>query len=319
MSTKVHFIDVGAGNMILIQTDNKKNILFDCNVTEENEEYVLDYLQSAVGSEGRIDLFICSHRDADHIRGIGKIYKQFRIHKVCDSGRATKNTTSKEYRTYMKVRKKAQSHVLTARQTFSFGSTELTVIFAGDGTLPNDPNTQSIVLKVTHNDSASGIYGSILLTGDSDITSWRDNIMENYKPSCLSSDILLASHHGSYSFFGDSDDEKFPYLAHIDAISPCLTVISTDGETHNHPNQRAESLYKENSIGARNGERVVRTDIDGTMKLVIGYSDAPIDTGLEQNEEEGFEGETLLPKSIEQSNILTYSTDWRLFREKEGE
>ena len=41
MSTFVHFVDVGQGNMVLIQASSGENFLFDCNVTLENETRVL--------------------------------------------------------------------------------------------------------------------------------------------------------------------------------------------------------------------------------------------------------------------------------------
>ena len=44
MSTKVHFVDVGQGNMTLIQLDDGKIFLYDCNVTEENKDAVLGYV-----------------------------------------------------------------------------------------------------------------------------------------------------------------------------------------------------------------------------------------------------------------------------------
>ena len=39
-----------------------------------------------------------------------------------------------------------------------------------------------------------------MLTGDSDWKSWKDKIIPNYK-DYVKSEILIASHHGSRSFF----------------------------------------------------------------------------------------------------------------------
>lgn len=36
----IHFLDVGCGNMVLIRTSTK-NIMYDCNITADNEEQVL--------------------------------------------------------------------------------------------------------------------------------------------------------------------------------------------------------------------------------------------------------------------------------------
>lgn len=315
MSTTVHFFDVGAGNMVLIQTDNGKNILYDCNVTEEDAFRILSYLCNAVGYECEIDVFICSHRDADHIRGIGLIDNNFIIREVWDNGHSTLNTDSDENKIYMRVREEVGHKELKAGDCFNFGNTKLEVLFAGDKTLPNDPNTQSTVLRVRHTDSDFGINRSVLLTGDSDITSWRESIMLRYRSKILQSDFLLASHHGSYSFFGSTDDKTKPYTSHIEAISPILTVISADGRTHNHPDSIAESLYTNFSTGSLKGEKVVRTDIDGTMKLDIGYFIDENDPSYD-SQEDGFEGETLHPKPSNLSNTELDFTDWKLLRSK---
>ena len=60
-----HFLDVGCGNMTLLLFPNGITYLYDCNVTDGNEEDVLSYLATAMGSRTSLDVFICSHRDAD--------------------------------------------------------------------------------------------------------------------------------------------------------------------------------------------------------------------------------------------------------------
>jgi hypothetical protein len=44
MPTTIHFINVGQGNMVLIQAADGKTFMFDCNVTDQNESRVLDYV-----------------------------------------------------------------------------------------------------------------------------------------------------------------------------------------------------------------------------------------------------------------------------------
>ena len=48
---EIHFIDVGQGNMILVKIPNSKIILVDCNITLENEESVLEYVEEQIGIE----------------------------------------------------------------------------------------------------------------------------------------------------------------------------------------------------------------------------------------------------------------------------
>ena len=100
-------------------------------------------------------------------------------------------------------------------------------------------------------------YGGrdILLTGDSDWKSWKEKIVPNFKKT-VKSDILVASHHGSRSFFTDEandtiDIQKNPdttYMEAIEHIDPDVTLISCGKyETYHHPNEEAEALYKKYS------------------------------------------------------------------------
>jgi beta-lactamase superfamily II metal-dependent hydrolase len=86
MPTEVHFMNVGQGNMTLLKLANGKVQLYDCNVTNDNEADVLRYLGKHIGNGTKIDVFICSHRDADHMRGIKKIHAKFPVQHVWDSG-----------------------------------------------------------------------------------------------------------------------------------------------------------------------------------------------------------------------------------------
>ena len=97
---RFHMLDVGEGLMILIIFPNDQVMLFDCNVTDDNESTILDYLSANIpfkinpatgNAEQFIDVFVNSHRDEDHYRGLKKnqctisdtIYLGFRTNR-CD-------------------------------------------------------------------------------------------------------------------------------------------------------------------------------------------------------------------------------------------
>src|SRR6266852_3859038 len=103
MSTIVHFMDVGQGNMTLLQLANGKTFLYDCNLTGDNENAVLDYLAKQIGWGTNIDVFVCSHRDADHMRGVKKVHAQFPIQHIWDSAAPGTTTDSTEYKEYMEL------------------------------------------------------------------------------------------------------------------------------------------------------------------------------------------------------------------------
>jgi beta-lactamase superfamily II metal-dependent hydrolase len=105
MATTIHFIDVGQGNMVLIQAADGKIFVFDCNLTDENENRVLNYVEKQIGRWSSIYAFICSHRDSDHIRGIKKLHRGFAISRIWDSDYPGTTTDCDEYREYMDLRR----------------------------------------------------------------------------------------------------------------------------------------------------------------------------------------------------------------------
>src|SRR5437870_1984918 len=104
MAVVVDFIDVGQGNMVLLQLSDGTVMLCDCNVTAENEERVLLYVAKQV-SGNAIDIFVNSHRDADHMRGVKRVHRAFPIRRIWDSGVTGGTPDSSEYREYMELRR----------------------------------------------------------------------------------------------------------------------------------------------------------------------------------------------------------------------
>lgn len=269
MPTKVHCINVGQGNMTLLQLSDGKTFLYDCNVTNENEEDVLAYLENTIGMGNEIDVFICSHRDADHMRGVKKIHDCFPIQKVWDTGVTGTTPDSTEYKQYMELRRTAGYVEVEARKRYDYGNTRLRIMNSKNDNLPDDANAQSIVIKVVHRDNAADIdYGSVFLTGDTDAVTWKD-IRKNYTDSDLSCSILLASHHGALTYFDDPSDEQSYYTSHLQAKNPAMTIISVGDNPHGHPDEKAIKFYEMYSTGSDKGNKVYRTDVQGNMCVTL--------------------------------------------------
>lgn len=91
VALRVHFIDVGAGDAMLIQTPSGKNILIDGGWTLGDKgvsEKYLAYLEHYITSE-KIDLLIISHPDYDHIAGLGQVLDKYPVREVWYSGYTT--------------------------------------------------------------------------------------------------------------------------------------------------------------------------------------------------------------------------------------
>lgn len=97
--------------MVLIEATNGKYYLCDCNVTNDNEDTVLRYVAGVIGWRSPISAFICTHRDADHMRGIKKVHNYFPVESIWDSDHPGTTTNSTEYLEYMDLRRKVGAEV----------------------------------------------------------------------------------------------------------------------------------------------------------------------------------------------------------------
>lgn len=255
-----HFLDVGQGNMVLIIMSDGFVIAYDCNITNENEASVFAYLARVMPSQS-IGVFVNSHREADHMRGIEKLHAKYPISTIYDSG-VSGNTDTIEYQQYMEIRRSVNCNEVSNgmyMQSYPFVR-----ILNGKREDLSEINAQSIVIHVDHEES------SLLLAGDSDVNAWANYI---YKESfaTLGSLVLHASHHGSFSFFNEDSDRYDDYTKHIEAINPAITIISVGKDNaHGHPDPKSLRYYEQYSYGTVGKKmKIFRTDIHGNMKLVL--------------------------------------------------
>lgn len=257
----IHFIDIGCGNMVLIRTSTKI-IFYDCNITDDNEGRVLRYLRRVLGLGSPIDIFICSHRDADHMRGIKSLHSGYPISTVFDNGVTGTSPDSDEYQAYMELRRRVGYQEIEPQTYEKYGDTKFRFINSKRLDYSN-PNEQSIVLKLEHD---GGI--SCLLAGDTNYRPWKEKILPHYGQD-VKSNIFLAPHHGSLTFFDDPSDSENYYTKHIKTIAPDMTLISVGTNVHGLPDKKALELYTKYSTGSKQGNRVYSTQEKGNMRLEL--------------------------------------------------
>lgn len=251
----VHFIDVGLGNMVAIIFSDGKVLFYDCNLTEDNNNNIFTYLKKIM-PKNEIDVFINSHRDADHMRGIKSLHKKYPIKELWDSG-VSGNTNTPEYEEYMDFRRSVNVQEVKPNQYYK----NLKILNGKREGLDNQ-NAQSIVVHLDNNGA------SIILTGDTDAKAWKYYIVPE-SASNLKSTFLLASHHGSISFFDDSDDEKYYYAKHIGMIKPSVTIISVGKNSYGLPDKKALEFYEKYSTGTDKGDKIFQTDKHGNIRIEL--------------------------------------------------
>lgn len=233
---KIHYIDVGQGDSILVQ-QHGKNMLIDAG-TNASADSLIKYLHSQ--SINRIDYLVLTHPHEDHIGGADAVINNFSIGTIY----MTKYTAStKTYRDVIKAMKskglKATLPVLG--NTFRLGEADC-IILGPVNPDPEDLNTGSIVLKLT--------FGSkkFLFTGDAQASNEKAMINNKYD---LSADVLKAGHHGSHT----STCQQF-----LNAVNPKYAVISAGkGNDYGHPHKETMNRLKAKGI------KVYRTDESGTI------------------------------------------------------
>lgn len=246
--------------MAVVVFDDGYVIVYDCNITNDNARAVFAFMASFM-RKNTIDLFVNSHRDADHMRGLRRLHAAYPIGAIWDS-EVSANTDTTEYQDYMRLRREIGFHVVGSGNYLQHKPNVR--ILNGRRQGLDDPNSQSIVMHINEGGS------SLMLAGDTNSRSWRDYILREY-PDSLSSLVLYASHHGSYTFINDNPDADLDYSQHLVRMNPAITLISVGATNpHGHPDPRAVTHYERHCYGtAQSGQKVFRTDQHGNMRVAL--------------------------------------------------
>ncbi len=209
---KVHFIDVGQGDSILIQSPNGKNMLIDGG-TKSAGTKVVSFLKSKGVST--LDVVVATHPDADHIGGLIPVLNNFKVNQFIDSGKVHTTQTYLELLQLVDDKNIPFNVPKTGDKINLDSLISATVIYADENA--SDTNDASIVTRV--------VYGSVsfLLMGDAG-TSLESKIMSQGN---VKSTYLKAGHHGSNT----SSSAAF-----INAVKPTGTMLSYGKDnSYGHP------------------------------------------------------------------------------------
>jgi len=208
----VHFIDVGQGDAILLQTPNGSNVLVDTGPKDSSKK-LLAYLKKVNVSS--IDLLVITHPDFDHIGGIPFLLEKLPVKKILDSGKAHTTLTFIQYKQYV------WNNIVPvqyAKEKMKLNiDPELKIKVLNSGSEEKETNNASIVLHIAYGEM------KFLLMGDTEEQEEK-RMSRKYN---LESTILKVAHHGSNS----SSTASF-----LKDVQPKIAVISAgkDNDFH-HP------------------------------------------------------------------------------------
>jgi len=233
----VHYLDVGQGDSILIQTPYGETILIDAG--DWNQGSVVSRYLRDRGIEV-LDYLIATHPHADHIGGLIEVIRTFEVEKVYMPRVAHTTATYRE--------------LLLAIQAKGLG-----IHSAKNGVILPVKGLEAYFISPSH-DGYSGLNNhsavlcleydgiTLLFMGDAE-EEVEHEILNNYPT--LSVDILKAGHHGSRTSSGES---------FISSISPKIAIIMCgEGNRYGHPHQPTLDTL------AKNGVQILRTDLNGTI------------------------------------------------------
>ncbi len=250
---KVHFIDVGQGDSILLQLPGAKTMLTDAGEASQAST-IVSYLK-AQGVK-TIDYLIATHPHADHIGGMVAVLDAFPVKDVFMP--RTGHTTTTYENLLLKLKEKGLTVTEAKAGVSVFEASNLSAAFiAPHGSRYDDINDWSAVLRLR--------YGDIifLLTGDSGEKSEGEMLLSSVVSP--KADVLKVGHHGSNS----STTGQF-----LQIVAPKYAVISCGaGNSYGHPHK--DTLAR---LAALKVE-VYRTDLHGTVVFITDGKNIEVKTG----------------------------------------
>ncbi|MEW6049147.1 MAG: MBL fold metallo-hydrolase, partial [Bacillota bacterium] len=230
----VHFLAVGQGDSVLIQTASGESVVVDGGPRDAGPG-VVRYLKDRGVKE--LAYVVGTHPHEDHVGGLIRVLETFPVGTVIDS--AVPHTT-RTFETYLLTIKEKGIRYVAGRagQVYRLGDLALRVLWPGEPPPEEDLNACSVVLLVTAGDVR------ILLTGD---------LPGDYEAKiATAAQVLKVAHHGSKS----STTSAF-----LRAVKPGDAVICVGDNPYGHPSQEALKRL------ADAGVRTNRTDLQGTVVL----------------------------------------------------
>lgn len=235
--------DVGQGDAIVLPLGQAEAIVVDTGP----EPVAVDGCLRRLGVDS-VPLLVLSHFHVDHIGGLSGVFRGRSVGALLVPAFGEPAEADRSVRAEAEA---ASVPVVVAAVgwTYARGDDQLRVIGPArrlTGTR-SDPNNNSVLIRVV----ARGV--SMLLVGDAE-TEEQEAALADDDNAQLRVDILKVAHHGS--IYQDPD--------FLDAVHPIVGLVSVGtGNPYGHPNVGLLERL------TRTGARVVRTDVDGDLAVVV--------------------------------------------------
>jgi len=232
---KVHFLDVGQADAIVVELPNKQVMLIDAGEKQSGIK-IVDYLKKL--GYNYLDYVVATHPHADHIGGMAEVIVNFDVRNIYMPKVSTNTKTYENLFLTIKDRGLKINAGVAGVEIINEENLSIEIL-APNNDKYDSLNNYSLVLKLKYGNS------SFLFMGDA------EKIIENEIKADVEADVLKVGHHGSNT----SSSEAF-----LKEVKPKYAIISVGLD--NKYGLPKEEIIKRIEKYTTN---IYRTDKDGTI------------------------------------------------------
>ena len=242
---RVHFLDIGQGDSILVVTPSGRQALIDGGPDGDTVSQAL--ADTLPGGDRSLDLVVMTHLDSDHSNGLLEVLGRYTVGAVLSGPQPPGNEMRAQWEDRLEQHGIAPVEVRAGYVVELGDGVELQVLNPPRERLSGDSNNDSLVMRLT--------YGEVSFLLAADIESEAEQSLVAGRAE-LQSTVLKAAHHGSKT------STTRPFL---NAVSPAIAVVSAGlDNSYGHP----APAVVERLEAAVEAENVYRTDRDGSIEVV---------------------------------------------------
>ncbi|MCL2321467.1 MAG: MBL fold metallo-hydrolase [Oscillospiraceae bacterium] len=250
-SLKVHYIDVGQGDAMLVQY-NGKNMLIDSG-SKSSSDKILTYLDDL--NIKTIDIVVATHPNEDHMGNMAAIVKKYSVLSFY-APKVTVNQYFFESLVTELNNKKLKITPVYAGSSINFDpNIKISVFWPEENKTYTNLNDYCIVMSLKYGNN------SFLFTGDVESANEKKILQYGYD---VEADVLKVAHHGSKT----SSSKEF-----LDAVNGKYAIIEVGlNNPYGHPSKTTID-----ELTSR-GYKIYRTDLNGSIVVTSNGNTIKIST-----------------------------------------